>query len=245
MVSADNVARAPDAPGAAPAEGPYRDKHDPWSSHSRIAAWLAALAPGARVLDIGAATGTLGRRLAGRGLKLTGVEPHPEWARLAAPFYTVVLRGTLDEIDDPALAGFDAVVLADVLEHMAQPEAALRRLTALQPDGCAFVISVPNVANIWVRMQLLLGRFDYAERGILDRTHLRFFTRRSFTELLASAGLRLDALQVTPIPLGLVHPWFERSAAGRIVHATFAGLTSRLPTLLGYQFVARATRQVR
>lgn len=228
-------------PGAQ-AAWPYVDKDDPWSSHSRIAAWLARLPPGTRVLDVGAATGTLGRMCAGRGFAITGVEPNPAWAEVARRWYTAMRCGTIDAIGDAALSGHDVVVCADVLEHLADPEATLRRLVALQPEGSTFVVSVPNVANLWVRLQLLRGRFDYTDRGILDRTHLRFFTRRTLAGLLARAGLRPVALQATPIPLNLVHPWF-RTVPGRLVHRALAYATSRLPTLLGYQFVVRATKR--
>lgn len=221
---------------------PYVDKGDPWSSHSRIAAWLRDLPPGARVLDVGAATGTLGRMCAGSGLVLRGVEPNPDWAAQARPAYADMLCGLLDAAPDDFLAGHAAVVCADVIEHMAQPEAALRRLAALQPPGCRLIISVPNVANIWVRLNLLAGRFEYAERGILDRTHLRFFTRRSFEALLAGAGLRIQRREVTPIPLNLIHPWFQRSPQGRALHAGLDRLTHLRPTLLGYQFVAQAVK---
>lgn len=219
---------------------PYLDKLDPWSSHSRIRWWLREEAPGSRVLDVGTATGTLGRLCAGQGLVLRGLEPNPEWAELARPFYAELMCGALDAADEAFLSGHQVVICADVLEHIAHPEAALERLISLQPPGCRFIISVPNVANIWVRLNLLLGRFDYADRGILDRTHLRFFTRRSFVAMLEGAGLEAGDLEVTPIPLDLVHAWFRQSAAGRSLHAALAAATRRWPTMLGYQFVARA-----
>src|SRR5205823_7166679 len=106
----------------------------------------------------------------------------------------------------PLEGGFDAIVCADVLEHLRDPAAALAAVRhALAPDG-EVVISIPNVAHLWVRLSLLAGRFDYAERGILDRTHLRFFTRRTLLALLARAGLAVDELRVTPVPLPLVVP---------------------------------------
>jgi hypothetical protein len=100
------------------------------------------------------------------------------------------------------------------------------------------IVSVPNVAHLWVRLSLLVGRFDYADRGILDRTHLRFFTRRTLLELLRSAGLRVDELAVTPVPLPLVVPprWHGRVLAG--VHALSAGAARAWPGGLAYQFVA-------
>jgi 2-polyprenyl-3-methyl-5-hydroxy-6-metoxy-1,4-benzoquinol methylase len=230
------------SPSAVRPGWPYVDKDDPWSSHVRIKARLDHLPAGARVLDVGAATGTLGRMCAGKGLVLRGVEPGAEWAALAEPYYDALLCGTLEQAPDAFLSRHNAVVCADVIEHMAAPDAVLRRLLALQPEGCVFIISVPNVANVWVRLNLLLGRFDYADRGILDRTHLRFFTRRSLVALLETVGLQLIDLDVTPVPLNLVHPWFWRTARGRLAHRQLDRLTRRFPTLLGYQFVAQALK---
>jgi hypothetical protein len=176
-----------------------------------------------------------------RLIRLFGVEPNPEWARIASPFYEEIWTGRIEDIADGLLQGYDAIVLGDILEHLVEPDQALRRLAALQPSGGRFLISVPNVANLWVRLNLLLGRFEYADRGILDRTHLRFFTRKTLLEMVEQAGLGTEALQVTPIPLELISDLFV-TPPGRFVHAAFAGLTSLLPTLLGYQFIVEARK---
>jgi len=117
--------------------------------------------------------------------------------------------------------------------------AALRR--ALAPDG-EVVISIPNVAHLWMRLSLLAGRFDYGERGILDRTHLRFFTRRTLAALVTGAGLRVARLTSTPVPLYQVVPprWHGRALAA--VHALSARSALALPRLLAYQFVVGARR---
>lgn len=222
----------------------YVVKDDPWSSHSIIRTWMTQCAAGTRVLDVGAATGMLGQQFTPAGLILDGIEPHPAWAEIARPYYASLICGMLDQAEDAFLRDHQVVVCADVLEHMAQPEQALRRLVALQPAGSQFLISVPNIANLWVRLNLLAGRFDYTERGILDRTHLHFFTRRTFKSMLLSAGLVVAELRATPIPLNLVHPSFERAAWGRSVHKGLAGCTAAWPTVLGYQFVAKAIKPV-
>lgn len=249
-MSLHNTQQHPSTPGtaanppvAARQGWPYIDKDDPWSSHSRIRTWLAELPAGTTILDVGAATGTLGRMCAGRGLIVHGIEPNAAWAEQARPAYDALVCGMLDDAPDQFLAGHDVVVCADVIEHMAQPEAALRRLLALQPAGCRCIISVPNVANIWVRLNLLAGRFEYTDRGILDRTHLRFFTQRSFGAFLAAVGLRPTRFEVTPIPLNLVHPLFQRTRWGRALHAGLDRLTHAWPALLGYQFIVQAVKQ--
>lgn len=221
---------------------PYVYKEDPWSSHSRVLALLADLPPGARVLEVGAATGLLGRLSSNATFSLYGLEPNDEWATIARPHYAELRCCSLDEAPDDFLNGHDVVILADVLEHMVDPETALTRLVKLEPVGCRFIISVPNVANLWIRLSLLLGRFTYGRRGILDGTHLRFFTRGTFLKMIESSGLRVTGVEATPIPLGLVHVAFRRTRWGRSLHRGLALLTQMWPTLLGYQFVAQAVK---
>lgn len=135
------------------------------------------------------------------------------------------------------------IVYGDVLEHLSDPARVLASLNhSLREDGIV-IVSVPNVAHIWVRLQLLLGRFDYADRGILDRTHLRFFTRRSFLRLLAEAKLALVELMPTPVPLTLLVPDRLHGPWLRALHALNA-LTARWwPGLFAYQFVAVTHRR--
>lgn len=220
---------------------PYQDKPSLWSSHSRISAIIESLPAHSKVLDVGTASGMLARRSKNKSLQFFGVEAVKEWADMASPFYKELWVCTLDDAPEEALKGYDAIVLGDVLEHMAAPDSALKKLVSLQTSGCVFIISVPNIANLWVRLNLLMGRFDYAERGIMDRTHLRFFTRKTIRDLVNDAGLEILSIKVTPIPLELVSSFFNTSV-GRFFHAAYAGLTSLLPTLLGYQFIVEAKK---
>jgi 2-polyprenyl-3-methyl-5-hydroxy-6-metoxy-1,4-benzoquinol methylase len=220
---------------------PYFDKPSPWSSHSLIAGHLQGLPPRSKVLDVGTASGTLARMCQNGSLRLFGIEPNPDWARIASPLYEKIFVGSVQDAEDELLAGFDAVVLGDVLEHLSMPEVTLQKLVRLQSPGTLFIVSVPNIANLWIRLNLLVGRFDYSDRGILDRTHLRFFTRKTLTELLKSTNLEILSLQVTPIPLELVSSFFL-SVPGKSLHSLFARLTSFVPTILGYQFVVKARK---
>ena len=93
-------------------------------------------------------------------------------------------------------------MFGDTLEHLADPVAVLRRLRPALADDGALVVSIPNVANWAMRLGLLAGRFRYTERGILDRTHLRFYTARTVREMLAEAGFRTESLVASvPVPL--------------------------------------------
>lgn len=152
---------------------------------------------GSTVLELGPATGYMTQALVQRGCTVVGIELDPAMAVKAEPFTERMIVGDIDELDLEAELGeerFDAIIAADVLEHLRDPlkvVVALKKF--LKPDG-AFVISFPNVAHGSVRLSLLAGRFDYQDIGLLDSTHLRFFTRESFEELLDEADLGLAVL---------------------------------------------------
>ena len=220
---------------------PYHDKPSHWSSHSRIVARLTNLPAHQNVLDVGTATGVLARMCNNNSLRFFGVEPNANWAQTASPFYEKIWIQTIEAMDDESLAGYNAVILGDVLEHLSAPETVLQKLVNLHPSSSFFMISVPNVANLWVRLNLLFGVFDYADRGILDRTHLRFFTRKTLTAMLKNVGLDIVSIQVTPIPLELVSSFFI-SPVGKEIYSAFAWLTSLFPTLMGYQFIVEAKK---
>jgi 2-polyprenyl-3-methyl-5-hydroxy-6-metoxy-1,4-benzoquinol methylase len=105
-------------------------------------------------------------------------------------FHIVDLNGDLPNIGSP-----DLLLLLDVLEHLPNPEKLLRRLTAELAPGGTVIVSLPNIAHLSVSVPLLVwGRFNYADAGILDRTHLRFFVRESAVALMNGAGLKVDKI---------------------------------------------------
>ena len=148
-----------------------------------------------RVLDVGCGEGATGAELlrSGRASTVDGIELVPEVAALAGRHYRTVAVGDLADVDRSILdVDYDTMLCNDVLEHVADPWSVLRTLTAehVRIGGSVFV-SLPNVQCAEVVAPLLVGRFDYADDGVLDRTHLRFFTRSSARELLTSAGLTI------------------------------------------------------
>jgi SAM-dependent methyltransferase len=219
----------------------YTLKADPYSSHSVMLDWLAE-GHGRRLLDVGAADGLLGRLLTQRGWRVTGLEADPDAAQAGAGscerMLVADLNQDLPEVDGP----FDAIVYGDVLEHLIDPGRVLVGLGRALAPGGVVVVSLPNVAHLWMRLSLLAGRFEYADRGILDRTHLRFFTRRSLRVLLHGAGLRTVRETATPVPLYQVVPPRWHSAPLALAHAASAAAARTLPRLLGYQSVVLATR---
>jgi 2-polyprenyl-3-methyl-5-hydroxy-6-metoxy-1,4-benzoquinol methylase len=221
---------------------PYIEKKHSWSSHWYIRRWLTACKNGTKILDVGTASGILGRALSGSGFQLTGLEPDVKWSQMARPYYQIFWEGRIEDAPSEIIGGQDVVILADILEHVSNPERVLKRLLELQPPGCIFIVSTPNIANISVRINLLFGRFDYQERGILDQTHLRYFTRRTLFKLLESSGIEILDCKATPVPLPFVHPFFESSVIGKTLYAGLNYLTKLFPTLMGYQFVIKARK---
>lgn len=221
-------------------DSPYVDKTDPASSHVILSNWVRSLPAGSKILDLGTATGTLGRMCQDLDLIINGVEPEEKWVKVAQPYYNQIQIGLIDDVPDEFLQGYSAIICADILEHTPSPGNILLRLIKLQNTRALFLISVPNVANIYIRLKLLFGQFDYADRGILDRTHLSFFTRKSFLALLKSVDLEILEVRVTPIPFDLVNPFFKRSLPGKALFGLLKFVTPLFPTLMGYQFVIKA-----
>jgi SAM-dependent methyltransferase len=156
---------------------------------------VAALVPAQchRVLDIGCAGGQVGRLLHQRGHHVTGIELVPEMAEHARCWLDAVVTADVERDGFPfPLASFDALVFADVLEHLVDPWRVLREAVEVLADDGVVVASIPNVQNIDVIRRLLRGRWDYRERGILDHGHLRFFTLHGIRALFAQAGLMVD-----------------------------------------------------
>lgn len=169
----------------------YEAKVDLRNANTSHALLIELVGRDKRVLDVGCASGYLGETLRQRGCTVAGVEYDAEAAEAAKAVLDEVVVGDVGELDLVGHFGagrFDAVVFGDVLEHVVDPVGVLRRLRPLLAPGGAAVISIPNVAHGAVRLSLMSGRFDYRPLGLLDDTHLRFFTRDSLHDLLAEAG---------------------------------------------------------
>jgi SAM-dependent methyltransferase len=182
--------------------------------------------------------------LTSRGYDVTAVEGDPDLAAIARTKCAKVIIADLDDPISDWGGPFDAIVYGDVLEHLKDPLTVLRSINRqLKPEGFV-VVSVPNSAHAWVRLQMCFGRFNYAERGILDKTHLRFFTFASFCRLLREAGLTAVKIRTTPAPLPLVVPQRYHGTALNLLHALNAAMARCWRTMFAYQFVALARRSV-
>jgi hypothetical protein len=130
-------------------------------------------------------------------------------------------------------------LFADVLEHLRDPAAVLLRCIPALKESGKIIISVPNVANIIVRLSLVFGKFDYTDRGILDRTHLRFFTLRSLKKMMSEVSCGVLRVIPTPLPVQIVFP-FTVSNFFAPLHEAFYVLTQSWKTVFAYQFVIMA-----
>jgi 2-polyprenyl-3-methyl-5-hydroxy-6-metoxy-1,4-benzoquinol methylase len=181
----------------------YRSSFDVDTPNHPHAAAVRFVGEDLDVLEIGCWSGHVTEVLARRGNRVVGVDVDGE--QLAANAF--LRRSHLVDLDLVALSTieddrFDVIVLGDVLEHLRDPRAVLADLvTLLRPDG-RLVVSVPNVAHVDIRLHLLAGRWEYQESGLLDRTHLRWFTRASLRELLTSVGFVATRLEPVLQPVG-------------------------------------------
>ena len=126
---------------------------------------------------------------------MIGIEIDKEAAAKAETWYDEVLVGDLNTpvaLEEEFLESFDVVVFADVLEHLVEPGKALKHYARYAAPDAKILISIPNVANWLNRLELLLGRWEYRDVGILDKTHLRFFTYGTARRLIENAGLRIE-----------------------------------------------------
>jgi 2-polyprenyl-3-methyl-5-hydroxy-6-metoxy-1,4-benzoquinol methylase len=165
---------------------------------------LSLIGANKRVLDVGCSTGYLAKALADRGNTVSGIEYDQASADKARPFLAELVVGDLeapDIFDSFAGESFDVVVFGDVLEHLRNPLPVLRRARRLLAPGGSVVISVPNIAHGDVRLSLLAGRFDYRDTGLLDETHVRFFTRENLSRFLRDAGFAAVDVRTTTAPL--------------------------------------------
>jgi 2-polyprenyl-3-methyl-5-hydroxy-6-metoxy-1,4-benzoquinol methylase len=153
--------------------------------------------PEAAVLELGCGAGGTGALAlkAGKAATWVGIEMFEPMALEARGVLTTVHVGDVETMVLPyAPATFDVLVCSEVLEHLTNPDATLRRLVELVKPGGRIYASVPNVSHWRIVLDLLRGRFDYRERGAMDRTHLRWFTPRSFRALFEGCGVAVDHL---------------------------------------------------
>lgn len=157
---------------------------------------LKYLKPNQTVLDVGCSDGSLGLRI--RKVfksKVYGIDVSPKAIETAKNNLDLAILADASfdalNLDDDY---FDVIIFADVLEHVYDARQLLIRMERYLKPGGYYLISVPNIANWYIRLKLLLGIFDYAEQGILDKTHIRFYTLKTIESTLKNSGFRISRI---------------------------------------------------
>jgi 2-polyprenyl-3-methyl-5-hydroxy-6-metoxy-1,4-benzoquinol methylase len=218
----------------------YREAVDPEATNNPHSYALQMTGHDHRVLEVGCSVGHVTEHLVAAGNTVVGVEIDPEAAAAAERFAERVHVLDLDvtPVSQVEHDRFDVIILGDVLEHLRDPGAALADLLTLLAPGGRVIISVPNVAHIDVRLMLLEGRWEYQGTGLLDATHLRWFTKTSLRAMLRDAGLvatRLERVRIgrygSDIVLPTDRPWIDA-----------IGFIEADPEAYTFQFVVEAVR---
>lgn len=201
---------------------------------------LSNVNPESTILDIGGGTGKLASMIIARGNRCRVVEKFvtKDLVDLGIP----VLEGDIDHLDFKDLVIVeDTILLLDVIEHSANPEALMSGLQNSVPDDAKFIITTPNIAFLAMRLSLLFGFFNYGEKGILDKDHKRLFTLVSLKKILKQSNLKVIKIVGIPAPLELV---FGTHWAMKPLHKLNHVLAKSVPSLFAYQFGVIATRNL-
>ena len=215
----------------------YAFKDGDGSSHAVILEMMAGMV-GGRILDLGCSGGLFAAHARAAGHEVTGVDclEIPGVRERTDHF----VQASLEEgIPAEAGDGFDIIVAADVIEHLSRPGAVLRDMRRVLRPGGQVLLSVPNFAHWYPRIRVAAGLFGYDRRGILDETHLRFFTRATLRRLVRASGFDILEEHATGLPLRAISETDGRKL--RIARKSDRVLVGIRPTLFGYQYVLRLT----
>ncbi len=214
----------------------YTFKQSPSGSHVQI---VDAIRPGTEVLDLGCSQGLLARPLRDKGVRVTGVDIRPadDWADQMDAYFQRDLELPLEL---PVTRRFDYVIVADVIEHVRGRQQLLRSVRRFLKEDGRLLISTPNIALWFYRLSLLVGRFEYGPRGVLDYTHVHLYTKASFRREVERAGFRVRKHRVTALPFEVVFRSTGRSRLVRGISATYHWMARIWPELFAYQNILEA-----
>ncbi len=197
---------------------------------------------GGLLLDLGAAGGQLGSAVRDHFDRTIGFEYNVDCVGELHGRFDQIVIADLERVK--ALPrNVDAIVLADVLEHLRSPAHALGLVREALAQGGHVFISVPNIANITVRLGLLFGIFEYRDRGILDFTHLRFYTVRTIRREVEKAGFRIEEIRGSSVPIRLIAGRFTPELVLRIGERVLSWMTRAWRGLFAYQVLLVAVKK--
>lgn len=220
----------------------YTFKDFEGSSHRILMKLIRKFAPeGGTLIDLGAAGGELGDSIRDHFDRTIGFEFQIDCLGELQDRFDEVVICDLEKLRGLP-AAIDAVVCADVIEHLRDAPALLRLIHGSLTPGGYFFLSVPNIANITVRLGLLFGVFEYRDRGILDNTHLRFYTLRTIRRDVENAGFRIVAVRGSSVPLRLIIGRYTPEILLRLGERILSVLTGLWRSLFAYQIIIVARR---
>jgi SAM-dependent methyltransferase len=214
----------------------YTLKPEPYSSHSLLLGAIEGAGEGRRALDLGCAGGYLSEALAARGFSVVGVDlpgtPHPAQIE----FIPADLDRGLPAVGGP----FDLILCADILEHLRDPLRLLNQARPMLAPHGRLLASLPNSGHAYFRWQVLRGRFPQEDRGLFDRTHVRFYTYDGWMALFREAGFAVEREWASGVPVGLQFPGWQGTLPVRAAEWLSFRSAQTWKRMFAFQFIVRA-----
>ncbi len=196
---------------------------------------------GTRVLDVGCATGYFAKALLKKQCETWGIDVDKSAVKKASKYCKKAIIHDLNNKGDLPFPKnyFDHVIILDVIEHLLHPENILSIVKLHLKKGGTIIVSTPNIAHASIRLMIMKGKFQYTSSGIMDNTHLHFYTKSSFSSLLVREGYKIEKIIPTN---GMCKVPFLYKITDRLPFSMQYKIAKILPTLFSYQFIAIATQ---
>jgi len=221
---------------------PYEQKiNDPFSTQrfaiEFVSRTLQEKSKSRNLLEIGSRRKVLAEHFAHLGYNVTVVESNPKFINLIKPYAKKIYNKNVEELNWDKMENFDCIVLAEILEHLEDPLDCLTNCVNHLKENGKIIITFPNIGHWSARISFLFGHFKYKDRGIFEKTNLKFFSKKSAIDLLQKAGLRVIDAKAVPIPLPLFFPFLQEKSPFVFIHAINYIITQIWQTLFAYQWV--------
>ena len=199
-------------------------------SHSRQHYICEFVGKNKKVLDVGCGEGDLAKLLSEHNqCEIWGIEISENSAKKADRYCKTVINEDVESVDHVFPENYyDVILFADVLEHLKDPLEVLVKFKRYINENGIIICTLPNIAHISIRIALMQGKWSYEDSGILDETHLRFFTKTTATELIEKANYRTESMKISPRVPNVSSPWLANL------------LFNFFPKLFAYQFIIKA-----